>query len=188
MTLPHDATCSSTPTGSWSAGASRWPSGSPASSTSRTVVRPVDDAVDTLLDELLPSGGDDDVALLALRCVPTSFALEVEASPPELATVRRRLRTWLEELGAMPSDVANILVAVNEAAANVVEHAYGDELGTLRIDGTAGRDGVVVLGERLGPLARACAIGRTWSRNRMMRQLMDDVVVTPGATDARVPP
>ena len=144
-----------------------------------------DDALDTLLDELLPSGGDDDVALLALRCVPTSFALEVEGSPPELATVRRHLRTWLEELGAMPSDVANILVAVNEAAANVVEHAYRDELGTLRIDGSAGRDGVVVSVSDSGRWRPPVPSDERGRGILMMRQLMDDVVVTTGSTDAR---
>ncbi|OBF89769.1 anti-sigma regulatory factor [Mycobacterium sp. 852002-51152_SCH6134967] len=52
--------------------------------------------------------------------------IEVPATADRLAQIRRSLVGWMEPIG-VPDDVsADIVLAVNEAATNCVEHAYQD--------------------------------------------------------------
>jgi GAF domain-containing protein/anti-sigma regulatory factor (Ser/Thr protein kinase) len=88
----------------------------------------LDALADHLLDELLPTREpDDDVALVGLRGVVASdgLHLDVPAWPRELAGLRRTTRAWLTGIGVAAPAADDIVVAVNEAAANAVEHAYG---------------------------------------------------------------
>jgi serine phosphatase RsbU (regulator of sigma subunit)/anti-sigma regulatory factor (Ser/Thr protein kinase) len=81
----------------------------------------------TLTRELVPrEGGADDIAMVALHCEPVAerLALVLPARPETLADVRRGLRRWLRAAGATDDDVAVITLAVGEACANAVEHAY----------------------------------------------------------------
>jgi anti-sigma regulatory factor (Ser/Thr protein kinase) len=82
----------------------------------------------------LAEGGTqaDDVAVLALRLAPTAggrLGLELAAEPGSLASLRRSLGRFLEDAGADREEAFAITVAVGEAAANAVEHAYGPEEG-----------------------------------------------------------
>jgi anti-sigma regulatory factor (Ser/Thr protein kinase) len=70
----------------------------------------------------------DDVALLALQRldVPSEqLALRLPAEPGALSHLRRVLRTWLDHAGADEAETYDLTLATHEAAANVVEHAYG---------------------------------------------------------------
>jgi serine phosphatase RsbU (regulator of sigma subunit)/anti-sigma regulatory factor (Ser/Thr protein kinase) len=70
----------------------------------------------------------DDAALLALRPVPQSpprLELELPAEPGSVGIVRRRLERWLIDSGDGRDDVFAIKLAVSEACANAIEHAYG---------------------------------------------------------------
>lgn len=71
----------------------------------------------------------DDIAVLTLRRQDLhnlpSMDLELEAVPESLGELRASLRRWLPTVGASEDDEADLLVAVGEAAANVIEHAYG---------------------------------------------------------------
>jgi serine phosphatase RsbU (regulator of sigma subunit)/anti-sigma regulatory factor (Ser/Thr protein kinase) len=81
----------------------------------------------TLARELVPREGvPDDIAIVALHCepVPERLALMLPARPETLADVRRALRRWLRHAGATDDDVAVVTLAVGEACANAVEHAY----------------------------------------------------------------
>ena len=73
-----------------------------------------------------PEGLDDDVALVVLHNVPvpTRLRLRMRADPKVLADVRRSVRRWLRERGANGDDVNEITLAVGEACANAIEHAY----------------------------------------------------------------
>ena len=43
------------------------------------------------------------------------------------------MRRWLSAVGAAPRTVADLLIAVGEAATNAVEHAYGPGGGTVAV-------------------------------------------------------
>jgi anti-sigma regulatory factor (Ser/Thr protein kinase)/putative methionine-R-sulfoxide reductase with GAF domain len=78
--------------------------------------------------ELVPlfAGLRDDAAIIALENspVPAELHLRLPAEPKTLAHVRRVLRRWLLERGGGEADVAEVTIAVSEACANAIEHAY----------------------------------------------------------------
>jgi anti-sigma regulatory factor (Ser/Thr protein kinase) len=59
--------------------------------------------------------------------------LVVPALPESLRDVRVAMRCWLSGIGAAPRAIADLLVAVGEACANTVEHAYGSGGGTVTV-------------------------------------------------------
>jgi PAS domain S-box-containing protein len=89
----------------------------------------------------------DDVAVLALRLEASAgprLGLELAAEPGSLASLRRSLRRFLEDAGADGEEAFAITVAVGEAAANAVEHAYGPEDATFTVEADAAQGGVRV--------------------------------------------
>ncbi|WP_300008696.1 SpoIIE family protein phosphatase [Pseudonocardia sp.] len=90
-----------------------------------------DRAPDTVLGDLLahlvPAGRpSDDVAVVAARILPPPLRLRVPARPRQLRPVRAAVRAWAGQ-HALPAEVADdLLLAVGEAVANAVEHAYPD--------------------------------------------------------------
>ncbi len=80
---------------------------------------------DNVLDALVPAGGaSDDVALLALRSprLTERFSLELGSDPGELAAMRSLMRRWLRHAESSDAEIAEILTATGEAAANAIEH------------------------------------------------------------------
>ncbi|QFZ22251.1 ATP-binding protein [Saccharothrix syringae] len=72
------------------------------------------------------------------------WGVEFPAHAAELAAVRARLDTWLARAGLTEDDRYDMLIAVNEAASNAVEHAYGPgEGGVVHIAADARPDGSV---------------------------------------------
>ncbi|MCT7661645.1 ATP-binding protein [Mycobacterium deserti] len=64
-----------------------------------------------------------------------SLRIEVPATADRLADVRRRLSTWLEQVGVSGTGAADIVLAVNEACTNCVEHAYRDiDTGVIQVE------------------------------------------------------
>ena len=56
------------------------------------------------------------------------------ADSEQLAVIRRELSQWLAPLGLTDNETADVVLAVDEAAANVVRHAYGpDESGPVEL-------------------------------------------------------
>jgi serine/threonine-protein kinase RsbW len=56
------------------------------------------------------------------------------ADPQQLAVIRRELSGWLAPLALTEMEVADVVLAVDEAAANAVRHAYGpDEAGVVEL-------------------------------------------------------
>ncbi len=79
------------------------------------------------VEELLPTGRlRDDVALVAMHfgALPGQLSLRLPAEPSVLADVRQVLRRWLHRHAVPEPDAREILLAVNEACANAIEHAY----------------------------------------------------------------
>lgn len=98
-----------------------------------------------------PEGLRDDVAIVALQnaAVPSELNLTLPAEPKTLAHARRILRRWLNERGADEGDVAEITIAVSEACANAIEHAYAPSPATFELHARA-RDGEITFTIRDG--------------------------------------
>jgi anti-sigma regulatory factor (Ser/Thr protein kinase)/putative methionine-R-sulfoxide reductase with GAF domain len=73
-----------------------------------------------------PEGLEDDLAVVAVENVaaPDELRLELPATPAVLSRVRHILRRWLQTKGADEVTVTDVVLAVNEACANAIEHAY----------------------------------------------------------------
>jgi PAS domain S-box-containing protein len=99
--------------------------------------RDLDALCDHLLETMVRGETSDDVAMLALRPVPLAgrpLHLRLPADPAMLAPLRQTLRRWLREAGAERDVAEEILVAVGEACANVIQHAYGAREGPLEVE------------------------------------------------------
>jgi serine phosphatase RsbU (regulator of sigma subunit)/anti-sigma regulatory factor (Ser/Thr protein kinase) len=103
---------------------------------------------DRLLDALVDvPEPNDDVAVLALRSLPTPAGplhMELLADPAGLGPMRHRLVRWLEARGADEDEAAAVQIACHEACSNAVEHGFGFGPGTVEID-AAVEDGRVVI-------------------------------------------
>src|SRR6185437_5324423 len=100
--------------------------------------------------ELVPDEGlRDDAAIVALQnsAVPAELHLRLPAQPKTLAHVRRVLRRWLISRGAGDADVAEVTIAVSEACANAIEHAYSPAPAAFTLDAT-GHDGEITVAVR----------------------------------------
>jgi anti-sigma regulatory factor (Ser/Thr protein kinase) len=120
----------------------------------------------------------DDLALLALRIASGQPAEEVHttvpADPRELPSLRRVLRRWLVRSGADAEQAQDVLVAVGEAAANSIEHAYGPGEGSVEVDAVAS-EGVLEIrirdrGAWREPRGTDRGLGRS-----LMTAMMDEV-------------
>jgi PAS domain S-box-containing protein len=136
---------------------------------------------DHLISTLIPETGTaDDVALLVARVTLAGDQLRLHfpADPVNLRSVRDDVRAWLDVLGFDADQSDDVVLAVNEAVANAVEHAYADgPAGSVWVDGhVEGGEAVVVVrdeGEWRPPVPST-------TRGRglpMMRAVMDAVDV-----------
>ena len=129
----------------------------------------------------------DDVAIVALQnsAVPRELHLTLPAEPRTLAHVRRMLRRWLAERGADEADVAEMTIAVSEACANAIEHAYSPVAGQLRAarDRRGRRDHVTVRDEGRWRAPRGQNRGRGLS---IIVAAMDDVQIDRTADGTEV--
>lgn len=105
--------------------------------------------------------------------------LRVPAEPASLRAVRARLRAWLGDARVDRTTAADVILAVNEACANAIEHPVASR--EPWIDLVAGhRGGSVVIS--VGDSGRWRRERRGEGRGRglgLMRTLMDRVVVEP---------
>jgi anti-sigma regulatory factor (Ser/Thr protein kinase)/putative methionine-R-sulfoxide reductase with GAF domain len=91
-----------------------------------------------VIEQLVPpGGGDDDIAVVALRVVPVEGTLRVRfaADPQVLSQMRRMLGRWLQAHGAQSDEVAAIKLACGEACANAIEHAYAPGVAYFELEG-----------------------------------------------------
>jgi serine phosphatase RsbU (regulator of sigma subunit)/anti-sigma regulatory factor (Ser/Thr protein kinase) len=115
--------------------------------------RPLEDRLERLRNAVVPASAEevctrvmgrmigleaatDDVALLVVRRADSRAApleMTVPAVSSSLSVIRGAVRRWLDDVGAGPTDVTDILLAVGEASTNVVEHAYGPAGGTVSL-------------------------------------------------------
>jgi len=144
---------------------------------------------DDLLRSLVPGGSTaDDVAILALHCpaLDHRFTLTLPAAPGELASMRALLRRWLRQTQGTEEEVAEILTAAGEAAANAIEHGSNGE--PFEVAGTLdGPEVCIRVTDRGG--WREKSPDRGGGRGLvLMRELMDRVEVdrAEGGTTVRM--
>jgi len=103
---------------------------------------------DRLVESMLAiHPADDDIAVLALRALPTApppLHLELPSDPTQLADMRRDLGHWLRDAGASGEVVEVIQIACHEACSNAIEHGYEFGDGRLWVDAELS-DGQVTL-------------------------------------------
>ncbi|MEE2853773.1 MAG: SpoIIE family protein phosphatase [Actinomycetota bacterium] len=91
----------------------------------QTMTSPLDTVADVVLRELAPAAGyDDDVAMVIYRHQQTPLRIESDATADQLVRIRHRLADWLHAGGVLEDQAADIVLVVNEACTNCVEHAY----------------------------------------------------------------
>lgn len=129
----------------------------------------------------------DDVAVLVVRALPLSDRLRTTwpASAGILGEMRPLLRRWLDHWGADADEIYDITVAVQEASANAVEHAYAPGVATFDLDALY-EGGLITFVIRDRGRWRA---PRGVNRGRglpMMEALMDEVHVDRGEAGTEV--
>jgi PAS domain S-box-containing protein len=92
-------------------------------------------------------GPSDDIALLAIRMVEQAgrpLRLQLPARSAQLPAMRRLLGRWLRQNGLSANEVSEVTLAVTEACANAVQHAYDGADGVLEMEASLG-DGELTL-------------------------------------------
>lgn len=94
---------------------------------------PLDAIADAMLGALAPEGGyDDDVAMVIYRHRLAALRIESDATAGQLGAIRRRLTDWLHAADVPEPLAADIVLVINEACTNCVEHAYrGQSVGSM---------------------------------------------------------
>jgi anti-sigma regulatory factor (Ser/Thr protein kinase) len=137
---------------------------------------------DKLVKSLLPEGAtEDDVALILARALPLSDPLVVRMSADmeSIPLIRRMLARWLDEAGATQAQADDLALAVSEACANVIEHAYGPGPGMLEVGASMTGSEAVVEVRDFGRWRRPR--GKNRGRGlKLMEGLTDSVDVIQG--------
>ncbi len=101
----------------------------------------------TAMDRLIPRMGPaDDVAVIALQLDVPSDVLDRQwpARPMMLARVRQQLERWLALQGLDRTVATEVIIAVNEACANAIEHAYSPGRGTFAVHAERAEDWIEI--------------------------------------------
>jgi anti-anti-sigma factor len=137
-----------------------------------------------------PESSGDDVALLMVRLLPApigDFRLVLSAEPQALATLRRTVGQWATLSGANDDEAHDLVLAMGEAATNVIEHAYTSTGGKVEVVGSIhqGLAQIVVRDRGQWRPSRPDEGGRGLL---LMRGLVDkvDVVSGPAGTEVRL--
>lgn len=98
---------------------------------------PADMRLLSLVTELEAAGRrfNDDITMLLIELEEPLLSLRIAADPRELAQVRTTVQEAAEAAGCGAKCVADIVMAVNEACMNIIQHAYkGDPAGTIDVE------------------------------------------------------
>jgi PAS domain S-box-containing protein len=153
----------------------------------RQAVMDAPDDPEAMCDHVLAAMGRsdraaDDVAMFVLRTVAVAvdeMTLELSTQPRALTGLRRTLGRWLEAAGASSEESQDIRMAAHEAACNSMEHAYGFEEATFKLDASRLDGQVSITVSDTGGWREP----RKTDRGRgleLMRALMDDVELEAG--------
>jgi serine phosphatase RsbU (regulator of sigma subunit)/anti-sigma regulatory factor (Ser/Thr protein kinase) len=120
----------------------------------------------------------DDIAALVVQTVGLHELLEVEvpAVPAQLGTARHLIRRWVEANEGTDDDCAAFAIAVSEACANSIEHAYGPLDATVALRASL-VDGVATVTIRDSGKWREPRGGNRGRGIPIMREFMDEVSI-----------
>jgi anti-anti-sigma factor len=143
------------------------------------------------VERMARKGHTDDLTLLAVQCTgmrPEPFETELLACPGILSPLRAQLDDWLSARGGSDEDTLAVRFSVLEAVSNVIEHAYPDVPGSVRVEGLhddAGRICMTVTdtGQWVPPPVRPNCRDRGFS---LIRSSMDTVEIERTATGTSV--
>ena len=135
------------------------------------------------LSACLEGSGGDDVTVMFVRAQerlgsPASYTLT--SDPEALRAMRRHLRRWLDEAGAHPAEAAEIIMAVNEAMQNAIEHGNACAVAPITIALDLRGDDVVVVVRDLGHDGARTPNPDRGRGIQLMSALMDDARVDLG--------
>jgi anti-sigma regulatory factor (Ser/Thr protein kinase) len=154
----------------------------------QTMTSPLDTVADEVLRKLAPAAGyDDDVAMVIYRHQHSPLRIETVATADQLVSIRHRLADWLRAGGISEDLTADIVLVVNEACTNCVEHAYrGFAAGTMLLEVSLTDDEVRTritdYGSWKAPAANPGNGGRGLPLMRMLSDSMDLDTTAAGTT------
>ncbi len=119
------------------------------------------------------------------RATPHTRTWPAEAR--QLSGIRAHTRAWLSNLGLDADVVSDVVMAVNEAVSNVVEHAYPSGGGTVDLIFSAEADlvGVEVVDHGRWRTPAELGIGSGFGIT-IMKQVLDSVAIRRGEHGTRV--
>jgi PAS domain S-box-containing protein len=155
----------------------------------RTAPEELESAAEHVVTTMLGDGPTrDDVAILALRTRDPAADIDLWlwAHPRELSTLRAAVREWVMDRGAQRWEADEISLAVNEAATNAIEHAYGREDREFVVSGSESGGTVELRVRDFGRWREARPrAGQGWGLE-LARALMDSVVIESTAQGTEV--
>lgn len=154
-----------------------------------TIESSADVVADAVLQRLVPKDGfDDDVAIVVYRRPPAPLEIDVLATPDQLSDIRRQITAWLRATG-IPDDLGgDIVLVVNEACTNSIEHAYrGAAPGRMMVCAEAKGRGISIRITDFGSWKLPDANPRTRGRGvPLMRAVSGDVFLDGTSTGTTV--
>jgi PAS domain S-box-containing protein len=152
-----------------------------------------DELCERLVDAMLAiHPANDDIAVLALRALPTApppLHLELPSDPTELGQMRRDLGQWLRSAGAGGEVEEVFQMACHEACSNSIEHGYSFGDGQLWVDAELDEGRVVLTVRDNGHWVEREEDDLPRLRGNglpMMQALMDSVELTHNGTGTAV--
>lgn len=123
----------------------------------------------------------DDVAIVALSYggMPADLRMRLSAEPSALGEVRGTLRIWLHSQGVGESAAREIVLAVNEACTNAIEHAYSPGPAEFELDAQREGDQLVFKVSDCGTWRDPRGVNRGRGL-AVIDAAMDDLEVNPG--------
>ncbi|MFY9934117.1 MAG: SpoIIE family protein phosphatase, partial [Streptosporangiaceae bacterium] len=142
-----------------------------------------------VMTSLSPAGGYEDDVALVLYHHPAPLDMSFSAESEQLASVRSRLRGWLQACDVGVSMAQDVLVAAGEAIANAIEHGHRGSPGALvRLRAVSTADQVRLTVSDRGRWRSASPGDRTLRGHgiALMKALMQQVTIEPGPAGTTV--